>query len=424
MSLHLKNATFVNWNDLCFSSTDIIVEEGISGHLQFLPPGSKTGADYNVIDCNGMYVTKSFANGHHHVYSALAKGMPAPKIRPANFVEILEQIWWKLDKCLDLEMITVSALITAIECAKNGVTFVIDHHSSPDAIKGSLEAIAKAFDEVGISHLLCYEISDRDGSIAINQALEETDNYLMKRQGLVGLHASFTIGNSTFKKAAALAEKHKTGFHIHLAEDNFDQKHCERTYKKNVVERIASFGVLNNSKSILVHCLHLTDVERKIIMNSPAWVTQNAESNLNNRVGFFNSVGLGDNIILGTDGMHSDMLRALKFTYLTGLNFDKTDLSGIYYRFRNTHRYLMQNNFEENSENNLVVLDYKPHTDFNQGNFLEHFLYGIESKHIAHVISNGRLIVKDRRLMTVDEDLINKESMKLSVKLWDKMGKL
>lgn len=423
MSLHLKNATFINWNDLSFSRTDIVVEEGISGHLQFMPPGSKTIADHIEIDCNGMYVTQSFVNGHHHIYSALAKGMPAPKIRPANFLEILEQIWWKLDKCLDPEMIAISALITAIECAKNGVTFVIDHHSSPGAIKGSLEAIAKAFNEVGISHLLCYEISDRDGSLKTNQALEETDDYLKVHQGLVGLHASFTVGDSTFKKAAALAEKHKTGIHIHLAEDNFDQTHCERTYKKSVVERIASFGGLNNSKSILVHCLHLTDIERKSIRNSPVWVAQNTESNLNNRVGFFNSVGLGENIILGTDGMHSDMLRSSKAAYFTGLNFDKTDLPGIYYRFRNTHRYLRQNNFEGNAENNLVVLDYKPQTSFHQGNFLGHFLFGIESKHIAHVISSGRLIVKDRRLVTVDEDLINKESIKLSEKLWDRMGK-
>lgn len=424
MSLHLKNATFINWNNLSFSRTDIIVETGSASSLQFLPPDSKMAGDHYVIDCSEMYVTQSFANGHHHIYSTLAKGMPAPKIRPANFLEILEQIWWKLDKCLDLEMITISALVTAIECAKNGVTFVIDHHSSPFAIKGSLDAIAKAFDEVGISHLLCYEISDRDGSLKTNQALGETDDYLKKRQGLIGLHASFTVGDNTFKKAAALAEKHKTGIHIHLAEDNFDQKHCERNYKKNVVERIAAFGVLDNSKTILVHCLHLTDIERKRIRNSPVWVAQNTESNLNNRVGFFNSVGLGENIMLGTDGMHSDMLRASKAAYFTGLNFDNTDMPGIYNRFINTHRYLMQNNFDGSAENNLVVLDYKPQTNFNQGNFLGHFLFGIESKHIAHVISDGKLIVKDRRLMTVDEDLINKESMKLSVKLWDKMGKL
>jgi cytosine/adenosine deaminase-related metal-dependent hydrolase len=421
MPLCLKNATFINWITFEFTTANIMVEEGVSGKLFILPFNSKIPEGNTVIDCTGMYVTKAFANGHHHVYSALAKGMPAPKKNPVNFAEILQYIWWKLDKCLDENMIRMSALITAMECAKNGVTFVIDHHSSPEAIGGSLEIIAKVFDDVGVSHLLCYEISDRDGSQKTNQALEETDNYLHNHQGLVGLHASFTIGDTAFKEAIQLAEKHKTGIHIHVAEDAFDQKHCEEHYRKNVIERIASFGGLTNTKSILVHCLHLADGERKAIKNSGVWVAQNTESNLNNRVGFFNSVGLGENIMLGTDGMHSDMLRSAKASYFTGLNFDKIDLPGIYNRFRNAQRYLLQNNFVGNAENNLVVLDYKPQTDFNAGNFLGHFIYGLESKHIRHVISNGKLIVKDRKVLTFDEESIIKESKELSIKLWGKM---
>ena len=119
-------------------------------------------------------MTKSFAVGHHHVYSALARGMGAPKKNPENFVEILEYIWWTLDKCLDEEMIEYSALTTAIACAKAGSTFVIDHHASPFAVKNSMEIIGKAFDKVGVSHLLCYEISDRDGLEIAEQGLEET----------------------------------------------------------------------------------------------------------------------------------------------------------------------------------------------------------------------------------------------------------
>jgi cytosine/adenosine deaminase-related metal-dependent hydrolase len=424
MSLYLKNTTFINWKTFEFTKANIMVEVGDTGKLIILPVSYKIPEGNKIIDCTGMYVTKAFANGHHHVYSALATGMPAPKMNPVNFIEILQNIWWKLDKCLDKEMIRLSALIAAMECAKNGVTFIIDHHSSPEAINGSLEIIAKAFEEVGISHLLCYEISDRDGPQKTNQALEETDSYLQNRQGLVGLHASFTIGDSTFKKAIQLAEKYRTGIHIHVAEDDYDQKHCEEHYRKNVIERIANFGGLNSAKSILVHCLHLTDTERKVIKNSGVWVAQNTESNLNNRVGFFNSIGLGENVMLGTDGMHSNMLRAARASYFTGLNFDKIDLQGIYLRFRNAQRYLLQNSFDGNGENSLVALDYKPQTAFNAENFLSHFIYGIESRHIQHVISNGQLIVHDRKLARVDENEIYKISTKLSQKLWNKMQQL
>lgn len=424
MPLYLRNSTFINWKTFEFTKANIMVEEGEQGKIFILPGDLKIPDGNTIIDCTGKYVTKAFANGHHHVYSALAKGMPAPKKNPVNFVEILKNVWWKLDRCLDHEMVRISALITAIESAKNGVTFVIDHHSSPNAIKGSLDIIAKAFDEVGISHLLCYEISDRDGAAKTEQALEETDSYLQHRQGLVGLHASFTVGDSTFRKAVNLADDHNAGIHIHIAEDKYDQEHCNQQFQTSVIERIKSLGGLAKSKTILVHCLHLHDTERRSIGASGAWIAQNTESNLNNRVGHFNSVGLGENIMLGTDGMHSDMLRAAKASYFIGLNNDKIDLPGIYLRFRNAQRYLIQNSFQGKGENNLVVLDYKPQTEFNAHNFLSHFIYGIESKHIQHVISSGRLIVNDRKLTSVDEDAICEASTELSKKLWQKMSQL
>jgi cytosine/adenosine deaminase-related metal-dependent hydrolase len=423
MTTYLKNTTFINWDTFEFIKANIKVEEGAGGKIFILPVNSKLPEDSAIIDCDGKYVTKAFANGHHHTYSALAKGMPAPNKNPENFAEILKYIWWKLDKCLDYEMIRISALITAMECAKNGVTFVIDHHSSPGAISGSLETIACAFDDVGISHLLCYEISDRDGAANAEQALEESSNYLQHRQGLVGLHASFTVGDGTFRKAVDLADTHKTGIHIHVAEDKYDQEHCNQHFQKSVIERIKLMGGLTNPKTILVHCLHLNDTERRTIDASGAWVAQNTESNLNNKVGFFNSVGLGDKIMLGTDGMHCDMLRAAKASYFTGLNFDKVDLPGIYNRFRNVQRYIIQNNFGGNGENNLVVLDYNPQTEFSTANFLSHFIYGIESKHIQHVISNGRLIVKDRKMTMLDEYAITKVSKDLSKNLWKKMSR-
>jgi cytosine/adenosine deaminase-related metal-dependent hydrolase len=424
MSLYLENATFINWNTFEFTKANILVQEGDTGNLFIFPVNSKIPEGNTILDCTGKYVTKAFANGHHHVYSALAKGMPVPIKNQMNFIEILKYIWWKLDQCLDLEMIRISALATAMECAKNGVTFVIDHHSSPNAIKGSLDVIADAFDEVGVSHLLCYETSDRNGSDKTIQALEESDSYLLRHQGLVGLHASFTISDQTLNNALSLAEKHNTGIHIHVAEGDYDQKHCEGQYGKNVIERISSFGGLNNSKSILVHCLHLADTERKTIKNSGVWIAQNTESNLNNRVGFFNSIGLGKNIMLGTDGMHSDMLRAAKAAYFTGRNFDKIDLPGIYHRFRNAQRYLLQNNFNGNTENNLVVLDYNPNTEFNSKNFLSHFIFGLDSKHVKHVISNGRLIVRDQSIETIDEEIVMSESKKISIKLWERIEKL
>jgi len=417
----LKNGTYINWQTLEFIQADILIEEGEHGKIYFNPSENNQSVS-EVIDCTGKFITKSFANGHHHVYSALARGMNAPKKNPENFPEILEYVWWTLDKALDPEMIRSSALATAIACAKNGVTFVIDHHASPFAVKGSLETIAKAFDEVGVKHLLCYEISDRDGMEIAQQGLDETADYLSKRQGLVGLHASFTVGDSTLKKAVELALQTKSGIHVHTAEDKSDEDHCEQHYHERIINRFAKAGVLEFPKTILGHCIHLDKNERDLVKNSPAWIVQNPESNLNNSVGNFKSAGLGPSLMMGTDGMHSDMLRSAKTAFFSGHNYDTIDYGETYRRFRNVHHYLHSNNFTGDGENNLVVLDYDTPTPLSSTNFYGHFLFGIESRHVEHVISGGKLIVKHGRITKVDEKKILAESRIQAKRLWDKMS--
>ncbi|MGD9994317.1 MAG: amidohydrolase family protein [Salinivirgaceae bacterium] len=418
----LKNATFIDWESLTFTKSNILVPKGVDQAIQFVNEIPKElNAEATLIDCSGKYVTKSFVNGHHHVYSALATGMPAPKKIPGNFYEILKYVWWTLDKSLDLEMIKTSAYVTAIACAKSGVTFAIDHHASPFAVEGSLQTIADAFNEVGVGHLLSYELTDRDGVKIANQGLAETENYLKNNQGLVGLHASFTLTNKTLEKAADLARKYNTGVHVHVAEDLYDQEHCYDIHNKRVIERFNDHGILELKRSLLVHCLYLTNAERDLIRESGLFVAQNTESNLNNNVGQFNSCAIGNNIMLGTDGMHSDMLRAAKATFYNGQLNDTIDYAEIYHRFRNANRYLSKNSFTGDGENNLVVLDYLPSTYMDQSNFLGHFLFGLDASHVQHVIANGELIVKDRIITKVDESAIKLKAQQISQKLWNKM---
>jgi len=419
MNLLLRNATYIDWKTLDFSKKDILVRPGDEA-IQFLTRDHDdiVCPDTEVIDCTNRLVTKSFAVGHHHAYSALARGMASPKTIPRNFHEILQYVWWTLDKQLDSELIKMSALVTAMDCARAGSTFVIDHHASPFAVKWSLEIIAKAFEKVGISHLLCYETSDRDGKVIAAEGLEETENWLKEHQGLVGLHASFTLDNDTLERAVDLMHRSDSGIHIHVAEDAYDQEHSVSVHGKRVVERLADAGVLGSAKSILVHCLHLDERERELVRNSPAWVAENCESNLNNRVGHFNGAGLGENIMLGTDGMHSDILQSLKAAFFAGQIHDNISYDSAYRRFRNVHRYLAENGFRGDGDNNLVILDYESPTPVTKENFIGHILFGISSRHVTHVISAGRLIVRERKITTVDEEALLKESGKQAERLW------
>lgn len=213
MSLYLRNATWIDPETFKATTTTIKVEEGPSGGMALdahapveCPP------EDTVLDCTGRLVTPSFGCGHHHIYSALARGMPPAPKAPANFLEVLEYVWWRMDKKLDHDMIEASALVTGLYCAKNGVTFVIDHHASPFHLDGSLETIAKALDRVGLGHLLCYEISCRDGEEIKEKGLDETDAFLSSgRKGHVGLHASFTVDDDLLGRAVDLARQAQDG---------------------------------------------------------------------------------------------------------------------------------------------------------------------------------------------------------------------
>ena len=422
--LLLENICLIDWQTFEFTEGNLLVAEGQNKTIQFIDAKQidLLPKKCQHIQCRGKYAIKSFANAHHHSYSALATGMPFPSDAPKNFLEILQKIWWKLDKALTNEMVEISAALTAIHCAKNGVSFVIDHHASPMVVESSLKTMAFQFEKTGLNHLLCYEISDRDGKDIRDRGLTETENYLQNYKGLVGLHAAFTLSDDSLKKAQALAEKYQSGIHIHVAEDSYDQQFNLEKYKKRVVDRLADFGLLNFNKSILAHCIHIDDNERKRIAESKAWVVQNPESNLNNQVGFFNSQQINSKTMLGTDGMHSNMMRSAQWAYFAGLGKDTIDLSKVYSRLRNVHNYLNVNHFDGDGENNLAIFNYDGSTPMNKENFLGHFFYSFENRHIESLIVNGKMVMKEHKILTIDEASIRKEAHKLALILWNKIS--
>ena len=419
----LENIRHIDWQTFIITEGNLLIEEGKNGGIRFLDDDQMAQLPKSCIRIQGKgkFAIKSFVNAHHHAYSALAPGMPQPKEAPKNFLEILQKIWWKLDKALEKDMIEISAATTAISSAKNGVSFVIDHHASPNAISGSLSNMANQFEKVGLNHLLCYEISDRDGKSIRDKGLDETEDYLQNHPGLVGLHAAFTLSDDSLSKAQKLAEKYNSGVHIHAAEDLYDQKFNIEKYKKRVVTRLNDFGLLNFDKTILAHCIHIDEKERQLIANSKAWVVQNPESNLNNQVGFYNSAQLEAKSMLGTDGMHSNMIRSTQSTFFAGLGKDIIDIPMAYHRLRNAHKYLNINNFEGDGDNNIAIFETNAPTPLNESNFLGHFFFAFENRQVDGLIVNGKLVMKDKMILTIDEDVFMKETQKLANQLWKKM---
>ncbi len=244
-------------------------------------------------------VTPGLVCAHHHLYSALAPGMPAPPRTPTNFTEILEQIWWRLDTALDLEMIRWSAMLGALQALEVGTTAIIDHHESPNAIEGSLSVIADACAEVGVRVSCAYGVTDRHGVAGRDAGLAECDRYLAAGgHGMVGVHASFTCTDDTLAASADLAARHGVGVHIHVLEDDADA---------GAVERLRA---LTTDAWLLIHGVHLPDDH-----GLAGTIVHNPRSNMNNAVGYGAPARFSNPVALGTDGIGADVLDEFRVAY-------------------------------------------------------------------------------------------------------------
>ncbi len=418
-----QDTTFLDADTLAVYSGHVQVEAGPQPRISFpaeipvpLPPGG------TVINGRGLLVTRAFACGHHHIYSALACGMPGPSAPPQDFPDMLGKVWWPLDRALDPDMVRVSAQAAAIACLRAGTTVVIDHHSSPRAARGSLAAIAGALDQAGLSHLLCLELSDRDGEAALEEGFEETEAYLAAgRPGLVGLHASFTVGDPLLDRAVALARRPGTGLHRHVAEAVEDQTPCLATYGCRVVERLARHDALLSPRTLLAHCVHIDEAERRLLGQAPVWIAENAESNANNAVGRFSSAGLSERIMLGTDGLHADMRRAMQVAYFLSQGGTPLAPRNAWDRLQAVHRYLAAAKWLPETAADLVALRYDPPTPLTPDTAAAHCVFGLPLAPVEAVVARGKLVYHQGRVLTLDEAEVMAHARHQARRLWQAM---
>jgi cytosine/adenosine deaminase-related metal-dependent hydrolase len=234
--------------------------------------------------------------------------MPAPPEVATNFQEILEQVWWRLDSALDLEMLRWSAKLGALEALEAGTTAIIDHNETPNAIEGSLSVIAEACEEVGVRVITGYGVSDRNGADGAVRGLEENKRFMDEGgRCLVGIHATFTCTDESLEAAAALADEYGVGVHIHVAEGPGDV---------DAPERLAG---LTNDRWLLSHCVYLpTDHRLK------GTILHNPRSNLNNGVGYAEPARFSNPVALGTDGIGSNMIESFRLAYAMQRSVDVT----------------------------------------------------------------------------------------------------
>jgi putative selenium metabolism protein SsnA len=373
--------------------------------------------------------------------------MALPGEPAADFPHILANLWWRLDKLLTPDDITASAQVFLCDAIRHGTTTLIDHHASPHAIDGSLDLIADATLQAGVRACLCYEVTDRDGAAQSRAGLAENERFARRIQkgqdaaagmltASVGLHASFTLSDDSLYRAAGLAGDLGLGCHIHVAEDKSDQQDSLSRDGRRVVERLAGAGVLG-PRTIAAHCVHINDHEVELLRFSGSRVVHNPRSNMNNAVGVAPVPALleaGLPVGLGNDGFSMNMFQEMKAAYLLHKQasgdprtLGADEVTAMQWRHNASTAQILMNEpalgeIAIGAPADLVILDYQAPTPVTAGNLAWHILFGVDGEHVATTIVNGRVLMRDRRLLTLDQERIHAEARQLAGSLWQRVA--
>ncbi len=372
--------------------------------------------DTQVIDLAGDMVSPGLVCSHNHFYSALARGITA-EIRPStDFVSVLQNLWWRLDRVIDEEILLYSGLVGALEALMAGTTAVIDHHASPSFIKGSLSVLKESFEKTGLRGILCYEVTDRNGKTGMLEGVEENVSFAkeisrekksLSRSALVeaaiGAHAPFTLGDEAMVLLGEAVSSTERGLHIHTAEDRYDSSYSHHLYGEDITERLEAFNLLNE-KTICVHGVHLTDRDIGRLNSHGSFIVHNARSNMNNAVGYATKLSSVTNVALGTDGIGSDMFEEMKFAYFKHRDVGGGYLPTDFLRFLHNGNILLERYFdrkfgrvEKGFAADLVVYDYHTPTPLEEENIAGHMIFGLSSRDVKTVIVNGRIVYENRQ---------------------------
>jgi putative selenium metabolism protein SsnA len=394
--------------------------------------------DAEFLDAKGKVIMPGLINTHHHIYSSFARGMALDGEQGANFTGILEKLWWRLDKKLTLEDTKYSAYSTLIDCIKNGVTTVFDHHASPFYAEDSLFTIGEVSKELGLRSCLCYEVSDRDGETVLKDGIGENINFIKYAntdeqdmlKGMFGLHASFTLSDNSLEKCREAMQGVNAGYHVHTAEGIDDLYDSLNKYGKRVVQRLLDFDILGE-KSRAVHCIHTNGLEMDILKATKTNVVHNPESNMGNAVGCSPVIEMmrrGVRVGLGTDGYTSDMFESMKVANI----IHKHHLCDPRVAWGEVPKMLFENNreiaktyfskpvgiLEEGAYADLIVVDYNPHTPMTKANINSHVLFGMTGRSVDTTIVNGKVLMKERELLIADEKEVFSKSREVAGNLW------
>jgi putative selenium metabolism protein SsnA len=439
---HGKIVTWGNPNQI-LDDHAIYIEGGL---IQEIGPSAefiRRYPDSSPVDAQGQYLLPGNICAHTHFYGAFARGLSIPGAAPRDLTEILQKLWWPLDKSLTPADIRYSVLVCLLDAIRHGTTLLIDHHASPNAIDGSLDVIAEAVEQAGVRAVLCYEVSDRDGPEKAKAGIRENLRFIKKQSTVspqpsnvaatFGLHASLTLSDATLD-ACRQALPEGTGFHTHAAEGDADQLDSVAKSGMRVLNRLHAHGILG-PQSILAHCVRVDEREIELLAESKTWVTHQPRSNMNNGVGVApveTMLESGVRVGLGNDGFSNAMWEEWKAAYLVHKVWQRdprrmsaADVAqmAVYHNAELARVFFPDapvGQITPGACADLIFVDYHPFTPLTADNLPWHVIFGFHESMLTTTIVGGKILMKDRQLLTLDEEAITAKAGELASKVWER----
>ena len=390
------------------------------------------------LDARGQYVLPGNICAHTQFYGAYARAMSIPGPAPKDFPEILQKLWWPLDRSLDADSIEYSALPCLADAIKHGTTTLIDHHASPNAIDGSLDILGDAVEKSGLRAVLCYEVTDRDGESKMKAGIDENVRFIKKTKSPLlaatfGLHASLTLSDASLELCRQ-ALPNGFGFHVHAAEHESDEYDSLNKTGVRVIDRLQKHGILGPN-TITAHGVHFDAREMEILAETGTWLSHQPRSNMNNGVGVAQIESMmraGIKVCLGNDGFSNAMWEEWKAAYLLHKahhrdprrmgGYDVTQMA-IYNNAALANVFFRSATIGQLSEGafaDIIFVDYHPNTPLTSGNLPWHIIFGFQQSMVTTTIVAGKVLMKDRELLTLDEKEISAKAREIAPKVWER----
>lgn len=393
------------------------------------------------LDARGQYVMPGNICAHTHFYGAYARGLAIPGPAPKDFPEILQKLWWPLDRSLDAESIQYSVLPCLVDAIKHGTTTLIDHHASPNCLDGSLDIIAKEVETSGLRAVLCYEVTDRDGEAKMKAGIQENVRFIKRKKNPLlaatfGLHAGLTLSDSSLDLCRQ-AVPDEVGFHVHTAEHESDEYDSLNKSGLRVIDRLHKHGILG-PKTITAHGVHFDAREIQTLVDTGTWLSHQPRSNMNNGVGVApieSMLRAGVKVCLGNDGFSNSMWDEWKTAYLLhkvhhrdprrmgGYDvaqmaiYNNAALANVFFPTATIGK-LVPGAFAD-----IIFVDYEPNTPLTADNLPWHIIFGFQQSMVTTTIVAGKVLMKDRELLTLDEKAIGAKAREIAPKVWERYQK-